>query len=257
MAAYYRLSDLSRIEELGFRLSEGVQILSPEAFAPVSEATRLVEDARAEAQAIIRDAERVREAERQRGFAEGLAQGRVEAIEQALREARRLDANLEALEQDITDIVMVSVRKLIDGYDDTAKAEAVVRGALKQMRREKKAEVRVAPEHFLRLKNTISGIQRDFPGFDLIEVIEDATLSGSSVVVETAIGRVEGDIGSRLNELDAIIRGALPGSATTAADQTLEVLAGHADSREEDDGSSGELAPKPMISTLVEAGDEP
>lgn len=225
MAAYYRLSDLNRIEELGFRLSEGVQVLTPEAFAPVAEATRLVDDARAQAQAIVRDAEDAREEERRRGFAEGLAQGRLEAIEQALGEARALDAHLEALEQGIADIVMVSVRKLIDGYDDAQRAEAVVRGALKQMRREKKAELRVAPEHYPRLRGTVDGILKDFPGFELIEVIEDATLSGSSVIVDTGIGRVEGDIGSRLDELDTIIRGMLPGSPARADDSAQELPA--------------------------------
>ncbi|MGV6871604.1 type III secretion system stator protein SctL [Pseudochelatococcus sp. B33] len=239
MAAYYRLSDLYRLEELGFRLSEGAQILPPEAFSPIAGATRLVDDARAQARAIVRDAENVREEERRRGFAEGLAQGRLEAIEQTLREARALDAHLEALEQDIADIVMVSVRKLIDSYDDAAKAEAVVRGALKQMRREKKAELRVAPEHFPRLRGAIDGILKDFPGFELIEVIEDATLSGSSVIVDTGIGRVEGDIGSRLDELATIVRGILPGSPAEADDNAQDPPA-ETEDREGDGGTPAE-----------------
>ncbi len=42
-------------------------------------------------------------------------------------------------------LVLACVRKLVDGFDDRAKAEATVRSALKQMRREKRAELRVAP----------------------------------------------------------------------------------------------------------------
>lgn len=229
MAAYYRLTDINSIGALGFRLAEGVQILPAEAFSPVSEATRLIAQAQAQAQTIVEDAERVREEERRRGFAEGLTQGRLEAIEQALREARNLDGRLEALEQDIADIVMVSMRKLIDSYDDAARAEAVVRGALKQMRREKKAEIRIAPEHFPRLRGMVDGILKDFPGFELIEVIEDATLSGSSVVVETAVGRVEGDIGARLDELAAIVRGLLPGGPTDTDDRPEELMHDEAD----------------------------
>ncbi len=225
MVAYYRLSDLKSVEKLGFRLAEGVQVLPPEAFSPVDEATRLVDDARAHAQAIVRDAEDAREEERRRGFSEGLAQGRLEAIQQALHEARRVDTHLEALEQDIAEIVMASMRKLIDGFDDAARVEAVVRGALKQMRREKKAELRVPPQHYLRLRACLDGILKDFPSFELIEVIEDATLSGASVVVETAVGRVEGDIGSRIGELDTIIHGLPPGGPTRTDDAAPDLLA--------------------------------
>lgn len=245
MAAYYRLSDIHRLEELGFRLAEGVQVLPPEAFSPVSAATQLLEEAREQARAIVREARDAREEERRRGFAEGLAQGRLEAIDQALREAGTLDAHLDRLEQDVAAIVVASVRRLIDGFDDAARAEAVVRGALRQMRREKKAELRVAPENFQRLRGAVDGILKDFPGFELIEVIEDATLSGASVVVETGIGRVEGDIGARLDELEAIIHGLLPGSAT--GEPAADMLAG-----EQDDGGEADEDAR----DATEAGDE-
>lgn len=224
MAACYRLKDVYRIGELGFGLAEGVQILSPEAFSPIAGATLLVEEGRAQARAIVADAETRREEERRRGYAEGLAQGRLEAVERTLREARTLDRRLEALEQDLTDIVMMSMRKLIDGFDDAARAEAVVRGALKQMRREKKAELRVAPAQLAHFRTAVEGIRNDFPGFDLIEIVEDATLAPSSVVVETAVGRVEGDLASRVDALEAIVRGLLPGGPAETDDRPGNLL---------------------------------
>lgn len=265
MVAYYRLSDLKSVEKLGFRLAEGVQVLPPEAFSPVDQATRLVDEARANAQAIVRDAEDARERERQRGFSEGLAQGRLAAIQQALQEARRVDTHLDALEQDIAEIVMASMRKLIDGFDDAARVEAVVRGALKQMRREKKAELRVPPQHYLRLRACLDGILKDFPSFELIEVIEDATLSGTSVVVETAVGRVEGDIGSRIGELDTIIHGLLPGGPTRTDDAAADLLgdvevtpdASDNEGAERDDTATGEDAAADEVTAPEARADEP
>ncbi|MFT0891987.1 type III secretion system stator protein SctL [Pseudochelatococcus sp. G4_1912] len=212
MVAYYRLKDVSQLKDLGFRLSEGIQVIAPEAIAPVSEATQLLEDARAQALAIVRNAEEVREAERQRGYEEGLAQGQMQSVELMLHQSADLDRRIEALEQDLTNILMVSMRKLVDGFDDATKAEAIVRGALKQMRREKKAEIRVSPEQLAYFRKAVTRILLDFPGFDLLEVVEDASLSAPHVVVETSVGRIEGDLGSRLTEFDNIIRGMLPGA---------------------------------------------
>lgn len=212
MAAYYRLKDVSQLKDLGFQLSEGIQILPAEAVAPVSEATQLLEDARAQAQDIIRDAEREREEERQRGFEEGLQQGQMQSVELMLRQSAILDSRIEALEQELMNIVLVSMRKLVDEFDDSAKAEAVVRGALKQMRREKKAEIRISPEQLAFFRNAVAGLLADFPGFELIEIVEDATLSAPHVVVETSVGRIEGDLGSRLADFENIIRGILPGA---------------------------------------------
>lgn len=200
MVAYYRLN------ELDYRLAEGMQVLAPEVFAPVEEAVGLVEQARMHAAAIVQDAEKVREDERRKGFEQGLLEGRLQAVEQFLHQSADIDSRLGALEQELAGIVSGCVRQIIDGFDATSQAEAMVRGALKQMRREKKAELRVSPEQHAHFRKAVDGILADFPGYELIEVVEDTTLSAPQVVVETSIGRVEGDLGTRLADLDDIIR---------------------------------------------------
>lgn len=206
MVAYRRLSAHYRLAELGFALPEGLHILPAATFAPVAEATQLVADARARAEEIVEEARTERENERRRGFEEGLLEGRLRAARETLRQSADLDARLQALERELSAIVLASMRKLVDGFDADARAMAVVRGALKQMRREKKAELRISSEQVGYFRARVSAILAEFPGFELIEVVEDASLSVPRVVVETSIGRVEGDLGSRLDELAGIVR---------------------------------------------------
>jgi type III secretion protein L len=118
------------------------------------------------------------------------------------------------VERDLAAVVAASVRKLIDTFDDATRAEAVVRGALRQMRREKKAELRVSTEQLAHFRDAIGAIIKEFPEVELVDVIEDTSLTAPQVVLETSIGRVEGDFGQRLKELDEILR--------TAASQRVE-----------------------------------
>jgi len=97
-----------------------------------------------------------------------------------------------------------------------------VREALKQMRREKKAELRVAPEQYAELRDRIEDIRKDFPEIQLIDVVEDPALKPPQIVVETSIGRVEGDLGRHIEELERAITDAVhlaaPESGVEAAE---------------------------------------
>ncbi|MGI6244195.1 MAG: type III secretion system stator protein SctL [Pseudochelatococcus sp.] len=230
MVAYRELSEHYRLEDLGFRVPEGLHVVPPEAFAPVGEADRLLAEARERAAAIVRDAEAVREAERRKGFQEGLSRGQLQAAEQMLRQDADLDARLRGLERDIVNLVAACVRKLIDGFDVDARAMAAVRGGLKQMRRERKAELRVSPEQAAFFQASVSAIVADFPSFELIEIVEDPALSPPQVVIETAIGRVEGDLGARVAEFEGILR-ELAAGAFSAAEGDGERAGGGDDDR--------------------------
>jgi type III secretion protein L len=211
MGGYYRL------KELGYRLPAGAQILSKEEFAPIEATTTLLTDAEARAKAIVAEAETAYQRECVRGYEDGLAKAKLDAAERLLQESGMLDAKLREVERDLVHVVSASVRKLVDTFDDTTRAEAVVRGALRQMRREKKAELRVSPEQVGHFKLSIASIIKEFPEVEMVDVIEDTTLTAPQVVLETSIGRVEGDFGQRLIELEEILR-------TTASQRSEDLI---------------------------------
>lgn len=104
MVGYYRVSDL------GFRVAPGSFVLPVEGFAPVAEASALIEAAQARAEEIVADAVEARETEKQRGFEEGLREARLAAIERMLRESVVLDARLRDVEKDLTGLVVACTR---------------------------------------------------------------------------------------------------------------------------------------------------
>jgi len=203
MAGYYRLKDL------GFALASGAHVLPKEAVEPIAAATALVDEAQRFAEQIVAEAQQAYEDEKRRGYEEGVTLARLEAARMLLAETDLLDRKLAATEAGLTDVVVTAVRRLVQGFSDREKAEVLVRAALKQMRREKKAELRVSHEQYAELRDSIGGLLKEFPEVELVDVVEDPTLVAPQIIVETSIGRVEGDIGRHLDELEAIVADAI------------------------------------------------
>lgn len=216
MVGYYRL------KELGFRLAQGGHVIPADEFDAIEEAARLMRDAEERSAGIIADAKIVYEQEKLRGYEDGLENARLEAIKRLIDEHRILDRALQEVAQDLSILVSSCVRKLIDGFADTARVESIVRIALGKMRREKRVEMRVSPALCPFLRSSVDALRNDFPEIELIDVIEDEALASDQVIVETSLGRVDGNLGQRLEELDLVIRRAYlvnAGAGSGPADQ--------------------------------------
>lgn len=210
MGGFYRLS------EFGYALPAGAQMLDARAVEAMDAAAGLVEAAELRAAAIVGDAEAAHEAERRRGYAAGLEEAGREALRRLLDEGAALDAGLAALEAELAGLVASCVRRLMSDFDDLARAESVVRDALKRIRREKRAELRVSPAQFAAFKSSIGALVAEFPEMELVDVVEDPSLAAPAVVLESRVGRVEADVSAELEALDALLRGGGSAIAETA-----------------------------------------
>ncbi|MEJ1160535.1 type III secretion system stator protein SctL [Prosthecomicrobium sp. N25] len=199
MVGYYRLN------ALGFALPAGTHVLGPAETGALNGAADLVAAAEAEAARIVEAARAAYEEEKARGRADGLAEAQLAAVDRLVEESRVLDEGLAAVERGLADLVVYCVRRLVDGFSANEQAEAVVRAALKQMRRAARAQVRVAPAQYAPVKAAVERMMANFPEMELIDVVEDAALDPPRVIVESAIGRVDGDLGARLHDMVAIL----------------------------------------------------
>lgn len=197
-----------RLKTTGFKLAGGSHVIPGALFDAIDQADQIVAAAEAEAQRIRSEAQLAYEQEKQRGRAEGLQQAQIEAIGRLIEETGELDRALAAVEGDVARLVVAAVKKIIADYDDVTRAEAVVRSALAHMRREKRAELMVAPALADALRGRIGTILADYPDMEFVEVTADATLGEGQIVLQSAIGRVDGDLGQRLDELETVIRAA-------------------------------------------------
>lgn len=195
-----------RLSEFGLRLAEGPHLLAPEDLSPAETASAIVAEAERRAGAIEADARAGYEAEKRRGYEEGLAEARRESLQSLIAETRQLDAALEAMDRDLTDLVVSAVRKIVEELDDATKAEAVVRTGLRKMRKARRAELHVPRELGAHFRERIAAIVAEFPDCDHVDITESEALQGSDVILETAIGRVEGDLGVAIEEVEEIVR---------------------------------------------------
>ena len=113
MAVVVSRLPLRRYDTLQGLMDPGSKVLAQERLQTLREAAVLIASAHARAQKIIADAEGAYEAERRKGYAQGLAEARHEQAAQVIENVARNIDFLEKSEDRIVDLVMQAVRKVI------------------------------------------------------------------------------------------------------------------------------------------------
>lgn len=197
----YRLSALG----LGAAAPDG--ILPAAALADIDAAVLILERAQAEAAALAEAARTAYEAERARGLAEGRAEARREAAARLIGEQAALDQALAALEGELADLVLATVRRLIQRFDGAELATELTRSALATMRSEKRAQLHVPPEVQDAVRAALPDLLADYPEIELIDVIADPGLAPPSLRLESALGVVDFVLDDTLDGLRRLLRG--------------------------------------------------
>lgn len=150
----------------------------------------LIEDAAVEADALRVEAQRIYEAEKARGYAEGRQEIESERAALLLQDQQRVDSRLADLERDMGRLVYDCVRQIIEGFNDDALALEVARSALASMRSERRGQLYVATSVFTVTRDRMAEIIKDFPEIETIDVIEDPELDAPNVRLESKLGVV-------------------------------------------------------------------
>lgn len=197
----YRLAGLG----LGAAAPDG--ILPAAALAEMDAAGLLLERAQAEASAQAEAARAAYEAEKARGLAEGRAEARREAAARLIAEHGALDRALAELEGELAELVLATVRRLIQRFDGAELATELTRSALATMRSEKRAQLHVPPEVQDIVRAALPELLADYPEIELIDVIADAGLAPPSLRLESALGVVDFVLDDTLDGLRRLLRG--------------------------------------------------
>lgn len=189
-----QLLKAGRLAELGASLGPGPQRVTAAEARALLGAEEIVAAAEARAAAIVEEAARLREEERRRGYEEGLAEGRAEVLRGLLAEQADLDRELAGLEAGVAATALTIARAVIGEVADPDLAASLAARALHEMRRERRADLRVAPALAAELRARLPEILEGFPEVEVVDVIEDGDLEGASVILESRVGRVEADL---------------------------------------------------------------
>ena len=175
--------------------------------ATVVRAEEIIAAAEKRAAEIAEEAKRAFEAERVRGYEQGLAEAREKILEQKLDLVNESINYMQSVEAEMGGIVMKALRKCVEEVGDNEMTVQVVRKAMSAIvRSQQQVTVRVPTDKVQLVKDRMGEILKDFPAVNFTEVIEDTRLTGAACVVETAAGMVESSVDSQLKAIEKSIK---------------------------------------------------
>jgi type III secretion protein L len=164
--------------------------------------TQFVEQANREAAAIRSEALEQAEEERRRGYAAGIDAANVERAGIIADALAHRDAYLAAVEPELIGVVLNAVRKIFAEFDEPARVRIVVGKALKTLREQTHATVRVHPSEFEALQASAALLASQYPSLQMLSVESDARIEAGRCVLSTDVGIVETDIESQIREIE-------------------------------------------------------
>jgi type III secretion protein L len=177
-------------------------VLRPEEVRAWLDSEQLLEEARQHAQRIRAEAEQAFEAEKRRGYEEGLSEARMEEAERMIENAGRTVEYFAAIEHKIVALVMNAVRKIMADFDDQTRVMAVVQSGLAVMRNQKQLTLRLSAQHAEGVKARAQELLERFPGVGMIDIVADHRLKGDAAILESEMGVVEASVELQLQAIE-------------------------------------------------------
>lgn len=186
--------------------SDSPRIAAEDAGALVK-AEEIVSAAEAEASRIREEAKKAYEAEKARGYADGLAEGKQEILMQKLDLVDESVKYMGSIESQVCDIVLKALRKCVVEIGDRELVVQIVRKSMQAVvRTQKELVIRVAPDMVEVVRGRTSALLSEFSSVAKLDVVADERLEATACVVETEAGIVEASIDGQLAAIEQSIR---------------------------------------------------
>ena len=173
----------------------------------LAQAEDVIAAAEVEAAQIREEAKAAYAAEKQRGYDDGIAEGKAEILMQKLNLLDESVRYMESIELKVSEIVMKALRKCVAEIGDTELVIQIVKKAMQAVvRNQRQITVKVNPAMVDVVQGRLQEILAEFPSLSYIDVAEDAHLAAAACVVETEAGLVEASVEGQLAAIEKSIR---------------------------------------------------
>ncbi len=201
------MSNFIKIKPLVNDLKSGEKIIKAQDYAYFVKAKTLADDIEVEKQKSELAATQALLKAVQNGIEQGAEESRKQLAEQMLNAASNATAQLAKVEKDLLDVVINSIRKIIDDYDNDELALAMVRNGLKLVCKSQRVIVRVNPEKMDKLMQGLKNIDHNI---DFLEIMPDKELALTDCILESELGIVRASLEEQMQTIENAIRSALP-----------------------------------------------
>ncbi|MEI2417100.1 HrpE/YscL family type III secretion apparatus protein [Orrella sp. JC864] len=186
---------------LAATLAPGAKVLRAADHAVLVQAQALLDDAHAQARAIGEQAQAAYQAERQRGYDDGKEQALFDQADKMIETVGRTVEYFAGVENEMVDLVMQAVRKVVDGFDDREKVVIVVRNALAVVRNQKQMTLRLHPDEVSAVRERVNELLAAYPAVGYLDIVPDARLARGACILESEIGMVEASLEGQIAAL--------------------------------------------------------
>lgn len=183
------------------RIDPALRVLRAADHAAWADAEQLLAQARAQADEIVGGAQAAFEAERERGYQEGRESALLDQAEKMIETVGRTVEYFAGVENEMVELVMSAVRKVVDGFDDREKVMVVVRNALAVVRNQKQMTLRLNPAEVDTVREQINDLLAAYPGVGYLDILADGRLARGACILESEIGMVEASLEGQIHAL--------------------------------------------------------
>lgn len=174
-------------------------------------AAKIIQEANQKSEAILAEAEKMRSkifeeakkyyaSEAKRGYDDGYSTGKKEMTEQLVEISARNSHNIEQLQGNIVMLVMKALKRILGEVQHDELIVALVRQALKAVKNQQEAIVKVSPEDSQAVRDQMKTILADGT-VDFLEVVVDSRLTPGTCILETDVGVVDAGIETQLTAI--------------------------------------------------------
>lgn len=186
---------------LAGRTDPGARVLRAADQAAFADAEALLTQAREQADVIVSGAQAAFDAESQRGYQEGRESALLDQAEKMIETVGRTVEYFAGVENEMVELVMAAVRKVVDGFDDREKVMVVVRNALAVVRNQKQMTLRLNPAEVDTVREQINDLLAAYPGVGYLDILADGRLARGACILESEIGMVEASLEGQIQAL--------------------------------------------------------
>lgn len=195
------------IKKDNLELNSSGRLVKAEDVAAVKTATEIIAAAENEARLLRESSVAAFEAEKKRGFEEGLQQGLAKVVEDKLDFVYESAKYMESVEGKLADIVIKALWKCVSQIGDETLVLEIIRKVMKAVvRNQRQITLKVAPEMVEQVKSHLNEILSDYPALERVDVLEDHRLKGSAAIIETEAGVADASVETQLGAIERSIR---------------------------------------------------
>jgi len=195
------------VNKQNFQLASDRRLVKAAEVATVQTADEIIAAAEADAARIREEAKVAYEEEKKKGYAKGLADGKLEISMQKLDLLDSSVAFMESVEDKMADVVLKALKSCVVEIGDKEMVVQIVRKTMNAViRTQRQVTLKVAPEMVETVRARVAELKADYPTVETLDVVEDPRLKGAACVLETEAGVADASVDTQIAAIEKSIQ---------------------------------------------------